>query len=342
MLVSHQYFDTFLKDHRDNEFEIGPLHTRSVKHGVKVEVMNANLENLCLSQSQAAALQWQAISNLWRQMQSDYEWLVYDSLKAGATMTAMAAAKYLFTFKSTDLVRKLCRAIGSEYETEEFDFPIQRHELFGRMPAETLYGVIEMASPRLVDEGTRIVQRGEPANSCFFIVSGRAVIERPGGKDSIDVRLGELVGDFGLWISGLKRTATIVARDKVLVIEIPIPEFRAALEQAKCTEVVYEHIKRRVRSNVLGVVDLFAGVPLDPSELPSSCEKHVAGEELDLSTQAYFLFNGRVEISPPGGENLTIAANGQASAETVVGIVSRAGQPDGRIARVVEEAVALS
>lgn len=140
----------------------------------------------------------------------------------------------------------------------------------------------------------------------------------------------------------MKRTATIVARDKVLVIGIPIPEFRAALEQAKCTEVVYEHIKRRVRSNVLGVVDLFAGVPLDPFELPSSCEKHGAGEELDLSKQAYFLFNGRVEISPPGGENLTIAASGQASAETVVGIVSRAGQPDGRTARVVEEAVALS
>ena len=294
LLVSRQHFDTFIKGHRDNEFEIGPLHTRSVKHGVKVEVMNANIDNLCLSQSHAAALQWQSIGNLWSQMQHDYEYLVYDSLKAGAPMTAMAAAKYLFTFSRTDLVRKLCRAIGSEHATEEFDFPVQRHELFGRMPADTLYGVIEMATPRLVDEGTLIAQLGEPANSCFFIVSGRAMIERPGGKDSIDVRLGELVGDFGLWISGLKRTATIVARDKVLMIEIPIPEFRATLEQAKCTELVYEHIKRRVLSNVLSVADLFAGVALDPSEFPSSCEKHFAGEELDLSAQTFFLFNGRV------------------------------------------------
>jgi CRP-like cAMP-binding protein len=343
LLISRQYFDTFITKHRNkDDFEIGSVHTRSVKHGVKVEVMNANVGDLCLPEAEAGALQWQAISNLWRQMQNDYEALVHDSLRAGSPLTAMAAAKYLFTFKSTELVRRLCRAIGAEHATHEFDFPIQRHELFGRMPADTLYGVIEMATPRLVDADAPIVKLGDPATTCFFIVSGRALIERPGGKDILEARSAELVGEFGLWISGLKRTATVVARDKVLVIEIPIPEFRAALEQAGCMDVVRELIKRRVRSNVVGVHELFGGVPLESSEFAFGCDKYPAGHELDISSTTYFLFNGRVELRPQPAAPFVVTATGQASADTVVGIVSRAGQPDGASARVLEETVAVS
>ncbi|MGH7937126.1 MAG: cyclic nucleotide-binding domain-containing protein, partial [Bryobacteraceae bacterium] len=342
LLISKEYYDEYIKDQRDDDFEIGPLHSRSVKHGVKVEVMNANLDSLCLSTDEAAARQWQALNGLWQQAVSEYESLLHDSLRAGSTLTALAAAKYLLTFRRTEIVQRLCRAIGRDQRTSEFDFPFQPHELFSRIPADALLGVIEMSHLRLVDAGAIICQVGDPADTCFFPVSGRAIIERPDDKNPLAVELGKLAGELPLWMPGLKRAATIRASDTTLIIEFPMRQFRTVLEEAGCQEVVYEHIRRRVISNVTGSPDLFAGVKCKRRDLRAICEKHLPGAELDISSTAYVLFNGRIEINPLGGPPIQVAANGQASADTVAGIVTSNYKPDGDIARVLEESVAVA
>src|SRR5580704_8865022 len=40
LLVSRQYFDTYIKERREQDFEVGKVHSHTVKHGARVEVMN--------------------------------------------------------------------------------------------------------------------------------------------------------------------------------------------------------------------------------------------------------------------------------------------------------------
>jgi hypothetical protein len=139
----------------------------------------------------------------------------------------------------------------------------------------------------------------------------------------------------------MKRTATIVAQSKALLIEIPTAFFKSALAEAECAVIINENIKRRIRLNVLGVPDLFAGLSLDSSQLPSTCEKYEPGIVLDISSRVLILFNGQVKIFPPKRTPITVAANGQASCDTVVGILSPLGRPDGDTAEVLAEMVAV-
>jgi CRP-like cAMP-binding protein len=307
---------------------------------VKVEVMNANAHGLCLSQSDAAAFQWQAISALWQQMIVEYESLINDSLKAGSTLAAVAAAKFLLTFKQPKPVINLCRAIGLEQDQTPFGFTVARHEILSQLSAASLLRVIEISHTRIVEQNETICQRGDPAESCFFVVSGKVVVERPDIVESVIVRTGALLGEFGLWMSGLTRTATIRAITKSLIFEIPLERFREVLNQSQGANLVYERIQERIMSNVFGAPDLFPG--MDPQVVKGGkCVKLASGDLIDISETTYILFNGEVEVSLEKNLPKRITASGQARPDTVVGIISRLGKPDGATARAVSETVCV-
>lgn len=340
LLVSRQYFDAYLKGKREKHYQCGALHSRSVKHGVEMEVMNIDCNNLCLSQAEATACQWQTISDLWERVAKEYELLIRDSLRSGATLAAVAAGKYLLNMGKAAPVEKLCRALSADSD-HEFEFHFPRHDLLATLPPPSIKSVIKISNARLLRENEVVCQMGDPANTCFFVISGTVIIERPANKSTIIVRQGELIGEFSLWITDLRRTATIRSQSTSLIIEIPSADFRKILVEANAAEGVYSRIKRKIVDNVLSSPELFPGIDKESCSSLLACAKHPAGTDIDIQRTTYFLFDGDVEISPNGAKRI-ISARGQAGPDAVVGIVSPLGNLDGDVAHTKSETIAVT
>lgn len=342
LLVSRQYFDTHIKEHREDEFVIGKSHSYTVKHGSKVEVMNISRGTLGLDSQTASSKRWRYIQGLWQKTVEEYLWLTGDTMKSGDSVATIAAAKFLHLLGEREHVRRLCEEIGRS----QSDNGPMTHRLFGQMPAEMLYRVIEKIKPRILKPGEILCEEGAPALSSFFPVSGTVVVEVPNQREPIPIREGQIVGEFSLWIENLKRTARLRSLDGSLVLEMHNKDFTEILAgSAEVSNIIYSLVKGRITENVLKSSTLFPGIgPLIEDgtlSILAQCEKHPAGSEIDLSDAAYVIFSGAVLVQPADTLTLEIAGEGRIGFERVVGITSEVGQPDGQRAVVREEAVSV-
>lgn len=346
LLVSRQYFDGFIKAQRENDFEVGELHWRTVKHGVGVEVMNVNRFSLCLTEQQASNKRWQSVGGLWRKTIQNYTYLINDAMRSGEPVAAMSAAKFLLELHANDPVHDLCHMIGRTHLRPVTEYPAQTHILFSQMPPDMLYKVIEDSQPRLFTEGEIICEEGDPASSCFFPVSGTLVVEMEGHKEPISIGKGQMTGEFSLWIPNISRTARVRALDDGMFMEIRIDRFRKYLsENPDVANVIYGIIQRRIVENALTSKFLFPGLVTDLKKdlarIPAVPKKFAAGTELDLTKEAHAIFTGKVLLPVDDAPDLPIEARGQFHSENIVGIVSEIGEPDGHVAKVAEDTVAV-
>jgi CRP-like cAMP-binding protein len=347
LLISRQYYETFIGPERELDYEIGVAYWHTVKHGVGIEVMNVNRYNLCLTTEQANNRRWHAIGDLWRQTIEDYKHLVHDAMKSGDPVAAVASSKFLLELKAEEPVRELCHMIGRSELRPTVEYPPQSHILFSQMPPDLLYKVIEDSQPRLFSKGEIIFEQGDPALSCFFPISGTLLVDLPGTGDQVAIPKGEMTGEFSLWIPNISRTARVHAMDDGLFLEIRIDRFRKYLEEnPDVASVIDNIIKRRIVENALTskllFPDLTTAFKEDLSMIPAVSAKLPAGAEFDLTDKTHFLFSGKVEIDPPDSASMVIEACGSFDALGVLGIVSEIGEPDGPRARVLEESVAVS
>lgn len=345
LLVSKQYFDLYIKQQRETEFIFGEVYWRTVKHGVHVEVMNANRHELGLPDAEAKDRRWQAIGGLWRKTIQEYKFLIHDAMKSGEPIAALAAAKFLLDLDEREEVRKLCAMIGTADERPQVSYPVQMHSLFSLMPHDVLFRVIEIAKPELKVAGSTICKFGDLADSCFFPVSGTIEVEVPGQAEPIRIAPGQIVGEFGLWIPNITRTATIRAREDSLLLAFHKDPFEKVLGDApQVASSVYNIIKTRIVDNVLKTKKFF---PFDDNETRDAaarsavCEKYSAGAKLDLTSSVFIVFHGRVRLDPPDGGSLVLQSTGGFGTEQAVGIISDIGAPDGPDAMVLEETVAI-
>jgi class 3 adenylate cyclase len=343
LLVSRQYFDTYIKERREEDFEVGKVHSHTVKHGAKVEVMNISRAGLGLDNRKASAKRWRYIGALWRKTIEEYSWLARDTMVSGDSIAAIAAAKFLLLLGERERVRKLCDEIGRSH----LDHGPVTHRLFGQMPPDLLYRVIEKMRPRVLKTNEVLCELGAPAIGCFFPVSGTLVVEVPGSSEPIPIQEGQIVGEFSLWITNLKRTARIRSLDEGLVLEMQNKDFTEILEASPdVANIVYSIVRGRVTENILRSNVLFPGLTVALQDnltvIPTVCEKHAPGAQLSLEQVAYVVFSGAVSIQAEGSSPLDISCEGRIGFERVVGIVSGIGSsPDGRVATVREEAVTV-
>lgn len=346
LLVSKQYFDNYIAGQRESDFEIGSMHWRTVKHGVGVEVMNMNRQNLCLNQVEAENRRWQAIGGLWQKTIQNYTYLIQDAMKSGDPVAALASAKFLVELNAPDPVHELCQMIGRSDNKPNKDYPPQHHILFSQMPPDLLFKVIEISQPRLFKEGETIFEVGDPADSCFFPVSGSLVVELPDHDEPIPIPKGQMTGEFTLWIPGITRTAKVVAQEDGLMLKIPNRQFKEFLDQTPdVANVIYGIIRQRIVENVLTSARIFPSLEElmqgDLHNFPAVCSHFKKGETIDIKKTTCILFNGKVSITPEDGIDLEVTAFGNFGNETVVGIVSDIGSPDGLTAIVLEDTVAV-
>ncbi|MCH8804846.1 MAG: cyclic nucleotide-binding domain-containing protein [Planctomycetes bacterium] len=346
LLMSKQYYDTYIRGQREQDFAIGDLHWRTVKHGVKVEVLNVNRNELCLSEGKASSQRWRIIGRLWKRMVAEYTSLISDTMCSGQPVAAIAAAKFLLELKAHEPVEKLCKSIGQSEFFETDEYPRQQHMLFSRMPDHVLFEVINQIELRRVREGEVVCQQGDPAHSCFFPVSGEIVVDVPGRDEPIPIAMGQIIGEFSLWIPKIARTATVRSIDDGLLIEIHTDRLKRVLEKyPDVADAVYGLIKRRIIDNVLGSKTFFAGVPRESvRDLHSlaECRKHSPGDVLDLTSSTYIIFKGSVRIQSKQGTAVDLVSSGEFGSEQVAGIVAEIELPDGNEAKVLEETVAIA
>jgi len=345
MLMSKQYFDLYIKDQREAEFEFGEPHWRTVKHSVQLEVMNVNKGGLCLSNEDAKALCWQDIGGLWRKTVKEYNYLIEDALRSGDSMAALAAAKFLLKLNEPDPLDALSLRIGRAEKKPAKDYPIRDASIFSQMPSETLKQVIAASEPQLFPKGSVICRQGESADSCFFVASGAIALAIPNIANRTRITAGEIIGEFSLWIPNIRRTATLLADEESLLLTIPNERFVNILKQDEhIAEMIYSRIKDRIISNVRRSAALFPSLrdraKNKGKEIPAKCEMFAAGTKLDLKKSLYVIFNGAVSITP-NNSPLVIRSHGDFGPDTVVGIICDIGDPDGESAIVDEPMVAV-
>ncbi len=339
LLVSRQYHDTYIANRRHG-FEIGTPYQRTVKHGVYVEVMNINYHDLCLSNTKADALRWQAVGGLWERTMREYTYLVADTMQSDEPAAALAAAKFLLRLGNHDEVARLCQMIGGGPGIPDATYPRRQHSLFSAMPAETLQEVLEQAMPRKFERGQVICREGEVAHSCYVPIAGTIEIELPDHR-VIRSEKGQLFGEFGLWIEGLPRTATLRAIEGTLMLEIHHDRFRSILrDRPEVLAVIEGTIRGRILENVRRSPRLFPAVPPSAS-IPASVERFVAGTEVPLTENAFVLFCGAMRVGATRGRHLDVVANGTFADLPVVGIVSVVESPDGDRAVALRDTVAV-
>jgi hypothetical protein len=346
LLVSKQYYDTYIKDQREADYQFAEPYWRTVKHGVAVEVMNASKPGLCLDYDDASGKRWRYLGGLWRKTVQEYEFLISDAMRSGDPVAAIAAARYLLEMGEEAQARQLCSMLSDHDTSVKATFPAQRHALFSAMPPEILFHVVRSISPRVVQADQILCEDGAVAESCFFPVSGKFVVEVAGRDAPSPVKKGHIVGEFSLWISHLKRTARIRSLDPGLVLELGYDALTTVLAQhADVATIVYSIIQRRIIENVLLSPDLFPGLgPMSKEELSklgAKCIKTPAGGVLDLSQHAFVMLIGRVRIHCFTGTVLELEAEGRFDQLEVVGIHSGMGKLDGEAADVLEETVAV-
>lgn len=92
------------------------------------------------------------------------------------------------------------------------------------VPTEALDAVIHAGRVLRVPAGNRVIQEGEAADSCYFIVQGRASVTQK-TKLINKMGAGDAFGEIALLQNGILRTATVVAETELLLIMVDATSF---------------------------------------------------------------------------------------------------------------------
>ena len=118
--------------------------------------------------------------------------------------------------------------------------------LFAGLSRRHLHRVAGLATTRWYQPGSDIVKAGDPGDSFFVILNGRASVRL--GARRIVLQTGDLFGEMAL-IDGEPRSATVTARTEVLVMMVPRSKFMRLLQsEPKVAQTILATLSRRVRA----------------------------------------------------------------------------------------------
>jgi len=136
-------------------------------------------------------------------------------------------------------------------------------QFFAAFPPDALQALLAITTVRNFVDGDAIVREGEPGASLFLIAEGHVEVRTsdPGGRELTLAQLGP--GDFFGEVSvltGRPRTATIVARDAVTVIEIERSQLSTIIERhPEVDNVLRRFYERRAQATVEAMLGRLRG-----------------------------------------------------------------------------------
>lgn len=104
---------------------------------------------------------------------------------------------------------------------------LRRITLFAPLPGPALEGVARAARPMLFASGDTIISQGEPGDTYYAVVDGDVDVTVDGHHRRVMTR-GQGFGEIAL-LAEVPRTATVVARTEVQLLEIERPAFLTAV-----------------------------------------------------------------------------------------------------------------
>ncbi len=111
--------------------------------------------------------------------------------------------------------------------------------------------------------GTQVIKRGDPGDSAYFILAGRAVagISDPGGAyRSLETMFpGDFFGEIGA-LTGGKRTADVAADDALTMLRVPAAEFRQLMTNIEVSRVVHQKYYERLQRMETTALPRLAGL----------------------------------------------------------------------------------
>ena len=138
---------------------------------------------------------------------------------------------------------------------------VERVDLFRSLTAQQRADIAAATTTRTYGSGEAIVRQGEPGDSMFVVSSGRvAVVIDPGRREVATIDSGGYFGEMSL-LTGEPRTATVIARGEVTVLELRADVFRrlgqespTTIEQVGLAAMTRRADLERVRSVAQGTV----------------------------------------------------------------------------------------
>lgn len=112
------------------------------------------------------------------------------------------------------------------------------------VPSEALDAVIHSGRVLRVPAGSRVIQEGEAADSCYFIVQGAASVVQ-NTKLINKMGAGEAFGEIALLQNGILRTASVHADTELLLIMIDARSFWALLRSHLPLALEIERLARK-------------------------------------------------------------------------------------------------
>jgi len=108
---------------------------------------------------------------------------------------------------------------------DELNDVLGKSKLFSGFSEEQLEQVMSHLQPKNITlkDGDRVYKKGEPANSCWLIQSGKLTLKRASLRTpfrSMIYQKGSVTGIQGLADPGSKRAVTMIADGKVELVEI--------------------------------------------------------------------------------------------------------------------------
>ena len=158
--------------------------------------------------------------------------------------------------------------------------------------------------------GEVVFRRGEYSNSLWNIAEGAASVELDEARPDANVRIGagEFFGEWGL-LSGRRRTATIVASEPAVMVEIPLRAMRRLQTSVEAVQRELDRVAiRRLVHTTLGTGRPIA--ELEEVVAGSQLQRYKAGEcivrEGDEVDALYILRSGSAIVSGMQGGRVNV------------------------------------
>lgn len=137
--------------------------------------------------------------------------------------------------------------------------------LLARLNTEDVRALASRGRMRRFNSGAYVVREGEPGDSLFVILEGRArvVFSSDGGEEATLAHLGpgDCIGEMTVF-DGLPRSASVVASESMATLNVTREDFRAWLgEHPQAAMPLLEELSLRLRRANQGLADqLFLGL----------------------------------------------------------------------------------
>jgi voltage-gated potassium channel len=121
---------------------------------------------------------------------------------------------------------------------------VARVPLFAELNASEISDIMRLLRARLVESGTVITRRGEPAHSMYLIADGEVEIERK--NDRVRLGTGHFFGEVAV-LRRTRRSATIVAVTSTSLLVLDAHDLHALMErEPRIAERIHKVVRNRL------------------------------------------------------------------------------------------------